>query len=152
MKIKLILIFLISLLVTSCEFKPVYKGYNEKIKIINTKTFLGNSKISREIFYKLMVEESTSQTNLTLTIKTDKEKIPLSKNKSGKISIFKLSIATEITLSDNKSVVFKESFTESFTYQNNDNKFELSKLEKNLEYNLIEQIADKINKKLIETK
>jgi len=99
-----------------------------------------------------MVEESKSQTNLTLTIKTDKEKIPLSKNKSGKISIFKLSIATEITLSDNKSVVFKESFTESFTYQNNDNKFELSKLEKNLEYNLIEQIADKINKKLIETK
>ena len=152
MKIKLILIFLISLLVTSCEFKPVYKGYNEKIKIINTKTFLGNSKISREIFYKLMVEESKSQTNLTLTIKTDKEKIPLSKNKSGKISIFKLSIVTEITLSDNKSVVFKESFTESFTYQNNDNKFELSKLEKNLEYILIDQIANKINERLIETK
>ena len=152
MKIKLILIFLISLLVTSCEFKPVYKGYDEKIKIINTKKFLGNSKISREIFYKLMVEESKSQTNLTLTIKTDKEKIPLSKNKSGKINSFKLSIVAEITLLDKKNVVLNEIFIENFTYENNDNKFELSKLEKNLEYILIDQIANKINERLIETK
>ncbi len=49
-----------------------------------------------------------------------------------------------LLLSGDEKIVKKKQFSEDFTYNNNQNKFELSQYQKNIEMNLINEITEKI--------
>tara|TARA_B100000795_G_C22739362_1_gene414646 strand:+ start:95 stop:280 length:186 start_codon:yes stop_codon:yes gene_type:complete len=55
-----------------------------------------------------------------------------------------MTLMVNLLLSGDEKIVKKKQFSEDFTYNNNQNKFELSQYQKNIEMNLINEITEKI--------
>ena len=68
----------------------------------------------------------------------------VSKDSSGNPSIYRLSVLVKFKLIDNKSIVKQRDFDKSFTFSDNENKFELAQYKKNIEINLVNEVAEKI--------
>ena len=68
----------------------------------------------------------------------------VSKDSSGNPSIYRLSVMVNLKLLDNQSIIKQRDFDKSFTFNDNENKFELAQYKKNIEINLVNEIAEKI--------
>ena len=80
-------------------------------------------------------------------LKSKKKKEIVSKNNSGNATSYKISIDINVSIVDpvnNEKIIRSKTFSSSFTYNNNENKFQLSQDEKNIVNNLTESISKKI--------
>ena len=89
-------------------------------------------------------EDKNSTSGYTLSLKSSKKIEVISKDKSGNPSVYRSSIIVNFSLADKKKIVKQKEFYSSFTYNNSQNKFDLSQYQKNIEINLINEISEKI--------
>mgnify|MGYP006110290753 FL=1 len=143
-------IFLINILITlsGCGFNPIYTNKNIANIKINKVVTVGNKKINRELLSLLNIKKTDQiKDSYVLNIETKKIKQITAKDKSGNVSIFNIYLEAVITLKkplgENGNIKTK-TFSSNFSYNNQKNKFELSREEDNIETNLIENIARKI--------
>ena len=68
----------------------------------------------------------------------------VSKDSSGNPSIYRLSVMVNLKLLDNQSIIKQRDFDKSFTFNDNENKFELAQYKKNIEMNLVNEVTEKI--------
>ena len=68
----------------------------------------------------------------------------VSKDKAGNISIYRTTISVDVSLKENNKVFKERNFISSFTYNNLDNKFDLSRYQKNVEIDLINKVSEEI--------
>ena len=143
-------LFLISnfLFLANCGYQSVYfKNDDTLIKISKIK-FEGDEKINRKIISLTGLKESSDFSDSYLLILNSKKKKDISsKNSAGNATSYKISIDINISIVDpinNKKIIKSKVFNSSFTYNNNQNKFELSQDEKNILNNLIEAASKKI--------
>ena len=143
-------LFLISafLFLANCGYQSVYfKNDDTLIKISKIK-FEGDEKINRKIISLTGLKESSDFSDSYLLILNSKKKKDISsKNSAGNATSYKISIDINISLVDpinNEKIIRSKVFNSSFTYNNNQNKFELSQDEKNILNNLIEAASKKI--------
>ena len=143
-------LFLISafLFLANCGYQSVYfKNDDTLIKISKIK-FEGDEKINRKIISLTGLKESSDFSDSYLLILNSKKKKDISsKNSAGNATSYKISIDINISIVDpinNKKIIKSKVFNSSFTYNNNQNKFELSQDEKNILNNLIESASKKI--------
>ena len=80
----------------------------------------------------------------TLVLNSTKRIDVISKDKSGNPSVYRSSVIVNLLLSDAKATIKQKEFNSSFTYNNTQNKFDLSQYQKNIEVNLINEISEKI--------
>lgn len=146
MKFKLIIIFLF---ITSCGYTALYKDYDEKTILVKEKIFKGENFLNNKIFNKLNTKESADSLGYTIEISSDKKTDLLSKNKSGEARVYKMTIATKLIVKREGKNYINKNFVKNITYNNLENKFDLIKYEKNLEDNLINQIANDIELELL---
>ena len=146
--IKKLFLFSALILLVNCGYESVYvKKDNSLIKIgkINLK---GDKKINRKILSSSGIKETSNITNsYLLVLNSEKNKEIVSKNSAGNATSYKISIDINISLVDpinNEKIIKSKVFNSSFTYNNNQNKFELSQDEKNILNNLIESASKKI--------
>ena len=65
-----------------------------------------------------------------------------SKDKKGQIKSYKSKIVVNLTIKNNKNIIKYKTFSEEFTYNNKDNKFELVEYQENIKENLINKIIE----------
>ena len=143
--IKKIFIILSLTLLTSCGFEAIYSSKNDsKILIKNIQIDEGNKKINRKIVSALDLKTSDEKNAYNLLLSSNKKIDIVSKDTTGTASVYKTTIEIKISLIENNKIKRKKSFESSFTYNNLDNKFDLSEYRKNIETNLIQKLTEEI--------
>jgi len=146
--LKKILIILLVGSLFGCGYQPLYlkkdnKDYKDyPIEIWELK---GNKKINKSIISFLDLERKKKTGNGYKLILDSKRKLEIiSKDKKGNPSSLRLTLVVNLLLNSDEKLIKEKQFSKSFSYNNSQNKFELSQYEKNIEKNLINEIAQKI--------
>ena len=141
---KIFLVILI-LLLNNCGYTPIYSSKDSNFKIVNLNANVNNSltnyiKNSINVFSN---EDSEKKLNISFNLKENVSVIL--KDSKGDPAKNRLTITVDLSLFDiNKNLVASNSFSESFEYNIDDNKFNLKQYEKNIKFNLVEQISQQI--------
>ena len=160
---KKIFTLLIFLFLSSCGYEAIYSkknstDYNFFISELN---FVGdrdiNLKMEKKLNnYKLKKNDgigtlavhghggSNKSKNFALKVSSISTKIISAKNTAGDATSFKNTIATNIEVSLNGESKNSFVIVESFSYNNNSNKFNLKRYEKEIKNNLAETITEKL--------
>lgn len=135
-----ILIILILVLVTGCGFKPIYSSNKVSFSIIDIefKNNLLNKKISDQI---KRLSNNDSENKFTLKLDTKKEKLIKAKNKKNIPSIFELKIHLDLTVIDEIGEKKLKKFSKQSKYNYSEDKFKLTRYEKELENTLVNQLV-----------
>ena len=129
----------------SCGYEPLYVKKNDLKQTIKVVNIDGNQKINKFILSSLGIKEDKDLlTGYNLTLKSSKKIDIISKDKTGNPSTYRTSIIVNFSLTNEETIVKQKEFNSSFTYNNSQNKFDLSQYQKNIESNLINEISEKI--------
>ena len=141
MKKTLSLLFFI--FVVGCGYSPIYKSINDFT--YNSIIYIGDKKLTRQFSSALAFKEDKNNNNLQkITLETRKDITVTSKNTKGQNQTYKMVIYLNLIIEDSVKIIEKKTFIKEFTYNNNDNKFELSQYENQIESNLIKQIIEEV--------
>jgi len=141
---KIFLIFLIFLL-NSCGYTPIYSSKDSNYKIINFQKNINNNLTN--YIQNTINAFSNDDANKSLNIKFEfeEEVITVLKDSKGNPSKSRLNITVNLSVLDtNQNLIASNVFSENFEYNIDDNKFNLKQYEKNIKFNLVEQITQEI--------
>ena len=134
-------IFILFLFMTACGYQPLYISKNSisfsKIE------FIGDKRIAREIVNFASLKENSSSTNKSvILLNVSENTIATSKDSKGKITSYKTNITAKVEIKNNDKIIRNKKFNESFSYNNLDNKYDLSNYKKDVQKNLARKIAE----------
>ena len=141
---KIFLIFLIFLL-NSCGYTPIYSSKDSNYKIINFQKNINNNLTNyiQNTINAFSNDEANKSLNIQFEFK--EEIITVLKDSKGDPSKNRLNITVNLNVLDtNQNLIASNVFSESFEYNIDDNKFNLKQYEKNIKFNLVEQITQEI--------
>ena len=135
---KILLLLMLTTLI-GCGFKPIYSSKVSDFQIIEIET---DQNLLNKKFSKKLESFSNEDSNNRISIKfnIEKEKLIKAKNKKNIPTIFELQVSLILAITDQENVEKKEEFTIRTSYNNSDDKFELSRYEKKLEDTAINQL------------
>ena len=152
---KKIFTFILLIFLSSCGYEAIYsvkkiENYNFSISKLS---FIGDREINLKLKQKLNnYTQETKDINFTLKITSTSEKIILVKNIAGDSTNFKINAIVNIDVFNKDKLKSNFIITETFSYDNNSNKFELKSHEKEIKKNLADTIAEKLIFKLANIK
>ena len=143
--LKNIFIWLILYSLTSCGYEPIHSKKDRSNNLIRDHKLVGSKILDRKIFANLNLKENKSDEGKYELILDSKKMLDIvSKDKAGNISIYRTTISVDVSLKENNKVFKERNFISSFTYNNLDNKFDLSRYQKNVEIDLINKVSEEI--------
>ena len=146
MTLKKFLILPILFLIINCSYEPIFSEKNINSISIGDLTVEGNKKINRLIANQLNINRNDNQdTSYDLNLDSSKKVETLAKDSRGNDSIYRTIITVNLTLKKQELIFKEKSFVLSFSYNNIENKFDLSEYQKNIETDLINKIIQEIN-------
>ena len=134
-------IFVLFLFVTACGYQPLYinKSSNSFSKI----EFIGDKRIAREILnFASLKENSNSTDKSVIVLNVSENTIATSRDSKGKVTSYKTYITTIVEIKNNEKTIKSKKFEENFSYNNLDNKYDLSNYRKDVQKNLARKIAE----------
>ena len=141
---KIILIFLIFLL-NSCGYTPIYSSKDSNYKIINFQKNINNNLTNYIQNTINAFSNDDAIKNLNIKFEFKEEIITILKDSKGNPSKSRLNITVNLSVLDtNQNLIASNVFSENFEYNIDDNKFNLKQYEKNIKFNLVEQITQEI--------
>ena len=134
-------ILIIFFFLASCGYQPLYVQEEEFFfKKIN---LIGDKRINRKIISSSTIKKNTqSNTNNELILEANKNIITTSRNSKGQPATFKSLIEVKFTIKEDDKILKQKVFSESFDYNNIDNKYDLSVYQTDVEDNLINKIVE----------
>ena len=145
MNIKKIILILMFFSITNCGYEAIYSKKDSVNFSIKNVKLAGNKNINREIVSLLNIKKSDENKNrYNLELNSNKNTTIIAKDKTGKATIYRVTLSVDAILSDDVSTIKKKNFITSFTFNNSQNKFELLQYQKNIEESLINNIAEQI--------
>ncbi len=139
-KILIILIFVL----TSCGYQPLYSNKSKQITFKNIE-LLGDKNINRQIISGTFIDQNNEQfTHNKITLINEKNIVETSKNSKGQPETYKMVITLRVIIEDKQKNTTEKNISESFSYKNLDNKFDLSEYEINVQNNIIKKISDEL--------
>ena len=145
--IKKILFVSMLFLLSNCGYETIYSKKNSSNISIGKIENKGDKNINRKIMSLTNIRENNKNYTYNLTLISNKIIETVAKDKSGNTSVYKTTINVEFYLkdpNDQEEIIKQKNFSSSFSYNNIDNKFDLSQYQKNIEENLINKIAEEI--------
>ncbi len=140
LRILIIIIFTL----TSCGYQPLYSNKSNKI-IFKDIELLGDKNINRQIISGTFInQDNDNYTHNKISLINEKNIIETSKNAKGQPDTFKMVINLRIIIEDKQKNITKKIISESFSYKNLDNKFDLSEYEISVQNNLLKRISDEL--------
>jgi len=138
------ILILILIFLTSCGYKPIYSTSNSAVSINNIE-FIKESKLNNKFKRQINVyKRSETDKSYDLEIKIDQTKTISLKDSKGEPKIFLKEIIISINVIKNGKIIISQDFVEIFSYNNNTNKFDLSRYERNIEDNMVNELIEKI--------
>ena len=142
MTLKKLLILPILFLIINCSYEPIFSEKNINSITIGDLTVEGNKLITSQ----LNINRNNNQnTSYDLNLNSSKKVETLAKDSRGNDSIYRTIITVNLTLKKQELIFKEKSFVLSFSYNNIENKFDLSEYQKNIETDLINKIIQEIN-------
>ena len=143
LKKKILIIFSLILL-TSCEYKPIYSSANKSnYKIIVTE-LTGDKKLNKFIVENLTRNsEKDSNQIVNIKINTKYTKSILAKDSSGNATDYQVNALTTFLI-DRNLVTKKFDINEKFNFQKMSDKYEEKSYEENIKKNLAKSISQKL--------
>ena len=141
---KITTVLLTLLFLTSCGYTPIYSNKNFDFKlenVINLKNDQLHNKVRKRL-QNFSNQESLKVISLKIDVK--KEINILSKNSKGDPARYEMVVNIGLAVTFNENENISKSFQESFNYNININRFELSQYEKEIEDLLIDKNIDRI--------
>ena len=141
---KIFLVLSSIILITGCEYKPIYSESNKSDYKIIIKELSGDKKINKFLVNNL---ERSSQKNsdkiINLKINTKYTKTILAKDAAGNVTNYQSNAITTVTIDQNQTL---KTFivNEKFDFQKMSDKYEEKGYEENIKKNLATAIAQKL--------
>ena len=133
------------LLINSCGYQPIYtnKNIHFSIKEINS---INNNRLITLLKNNLNMYSDTENKdkNYLLNVEVDKKIITTSKDTAGNPKTYLMELIAKIEIQKNYDEITKKNFVEKFNYNTQENKFNQSQYEENIEENLIRKISENI--------
>ncbi len=143
-KLKNLSLVLFIIILSSCGYEPLNKNNSGNLLVISDKISLGDNRINGKVFSKLNLKEDNGVNGVKFELNSLKKIDGVSKDKSGNITTYKTTITITVTLIENEKIIKSKTFSKNFNYSNINNKFELSKYQKDVERNLINSLVNSI--------
>ena len=142
---KIFILFLF--IVNACGYQPIYKVNKvpSDIKIQNAE-LTGNKNISNQIFSKLpFIIDKNNILLEKIVIEGNKSIIEASKDSKGQVTSYKIILSVKYKkLNKDNIFVEEKDFKKEFSYNADNNKFNLKENELKFERNLIDKIVEDI--------
>ena len=137
-------LFIILLLFTQCDYKPIYSQNNQNfgIKIIEFNENRSNKILATRL--KNYSYEKNNNFLYELKLLSSENKLILSKNTKGDPLLLGLKINLKIEVYEKSKLVTKKEYNEQFNYQNLSKKFELNSYESEIRLNIYDKMISKI--------
>ena len=131
------LLFIITLFIASCGYKQIYLNNNlENIEFYEI-IIDGENQINNQIINSLNLKEDNFNEELAELFLTSAYAIDeISKNSKGQTQTYRSSISVIVKIIKNDEIIKKRTFTEEFTYNKKENKFELTEYQANVKNEL----------------
>jgi len=138
-------LLLLIIFMQSCGYQPIYLSKNNLDLKFTEVQLEGDVRISNQIVKILSIkeEESTSEQKKIL-IESLYNINETSKNSKGQVETYETIINVKITITENNKIKKAKEFNIDTTYNNKNNKFELSQLQTEIKNNLIIKISEEI--------
>ena len=143
---KIILLSFLILFLNNCGYTPIYSKKSQDFQINKIETS-GEINVNKLLYNKLKVysDNPVAKKNFSLNINSSSTKTTIAKDKKGNPTQFSIELSITLQITDDLDNTIDRIFSESSTYDNNDNKFDLRKYEDNL----IENMTDKLFSEII---
>ena len=141
---KLIFVVIALFMLNNCGYNPIYSSKNNNFYIdISQKD---KSKLNSKIANNLKIFSNQNSKNIIqLEISSNKKINTIQKDTKGDPSRFQMTVLLNINVlnKNNNEINKTKSFSSSFNYSNDSNKFSLKQYEKDIEDNLINKIIER---------
>ena len=137
--------FLILILCYSCGYQPIYD-----IKLKNNLEFKeiiieGNNNLTQKIIKTINLQKNSSDKLLDeIRINTELIVEETSKNSKGQILSYRTTINAEVKIIDKNKNLRSQKFSQNFTYNSKENKFDLINYQKKIEKIILEKLIEDI--------
>ena len=139
------IIFVFLLFLTSCGYQPLYSGKNTSDFLFNKILLEGNKNINRKIISTLSFKEVPDNFDYDeLIIISNKKIVETSKNSKGQVNSYRTEINVEFKIVNNNEIMRQKNFSKDFSYNNLDNKFDLTSYQDDVENNLVNKIIEEL--------
>tara|TARA_B100001287_G_C22483001_1_gene435266 strand:+ start:93 stop:545 length:453 start_codon:yes stop_codon:yes gene_type:complete len=140
---KKFLIIILSLIITSCGYQPIYVNNNLKnIEFYKIST-QGENDINNLILNSLSLKENKTNSKLVeLSLSSFYKIDEISKNSKGQTETYRSSILIDLKIISDEDVIKNKIFSDDFTYNKKDNKFELIEYQTNIKNQLVNGIIE----------
>lgn len=138
-------LFIFILFITSCGYQSVYIDQNQNNFIFKKITLNGERQINKTIINALAIKEkSTLNSNKELFLQTDLRIEKTSKNSKGQITSYRSTVTVNLAIKEDNQTIKDKKFIQSFTYNNLDNKFDLTEYQNEIKKDIINKIIEEI--------
>ena len=142
---KKIFLVLIIIFLNSCGYTPLYSSKESNYKVISLNKNLNNSLTSYIQNSINALSNDNAEKSLNISFEYNEKISIILKNSKGDPTKNRLNVAINLSLFDiDNNLITSREFSESFEYRIDDNKFNLKQYEKNIKFNLVEDITNQI--------
>ena len=142
---KKIFLILIILFLNGCGYTPLYSSKDSNYKVISLNKNVNNSLTNYVQNSIKVISNENAEKSLNISFDYNENISVILKNSKGDPTKNRLNIVIDLSLVDsNNNLITSKQFSESFEYNIDDNKFNLKQYEKNIKFNLIEDITQQI--------
>ena len=142
---KKIFLVLIILFLNGCGYTPLYSSKDSNYKVISLNKNVNNSLTNYVQNSIEVISNENAEKSLNISFEYNENISVILKNSKGDPTKNRLNIVIDLSLVDsNDNLIASKQFSESFEYNIDDNKFNLKQYEKNIKFNLIEDITQQI--------
>ena len=142
---KKIFLILIILFLNGCGYTPLYSSKDSNYKVISLKKNVNNSLTNYVQNSIEVISNENAKKSLNISFDYNENISVILKNSKGDPTKNRLNVVIDLSLLDsNNNLITSKQFSESFEYNIDDNKFNLKQYEKNIKFNLIEDITQQI--------
>ena len=141
---KIFVLFVITTLI-GCGYNPIFSNKKNSNLVVKNFQVIGDKELNRKIISTLNLKKNDAdESKFSLMINSEKKLDIVSKDKTGNASVYRTTILVKLSLNEENKIIKSKDFSSSFTYNNIENKFDLTQYQKSIELNLINKISEEI--------
>lgn len=139
------IVFILLTLITSCGYQPIYVDQNQENLIFQKITSDGEKEINNKIINSLkFIQSKDDSSDKILLLNSSYFIQETSKNSKGQVTSYRSNVQVNLIVKKDNKVIKNKNFTQIFSYNNLDNKFNLTKYQNEIKNNLINIIIQEI--------
>ena len=140
------LFILILFFMASCGYQPLYVNKNSSDLVFKKVELFGDKEINRRILSFISIKEDKNEEKLNqIVLRSNEDIIETSKDSKGRVATLKTTVEIKLVILNGNQIIKEKTFNENFSYNNKDNKFDLTKYQNEIKNNLVDKIIEQMS-------